>query len=199
MNLTIREARVEESPRLAELMNIAGEGLPAHLWASMAGSAADAMALGARRVARPEGAFSHANAYVATSRGEIAGMLLSYRLPDDCESEPMDEVPAVVRPLLALEALVPGSWYVNAVATAPAYRGQGVGSALMQLAEQLAMKSGADALSLIVAEENVAARRLYERLGYQEMARQAIIQFPGCPHTGDWVLMKKALGHIDSP
>ncbi len=69
----------------------------------------------------------------------------------------------------------------------------------MQLAEQLAMKSGAGALSLIVAEENVAARRLYERLGYRAMARQAIIQFPGCPHTGDWVLMKKVLGHIYSP
>jgi hypothetical protein len=28
-------------------------------------------------------------------------------------------------------------------------------------------------------------------LGYHAIARRPIVQFPRCPHAGDWVLMKK--------
>ena len=172
---------------------MAGEGIPAYLWGRMAGAGEDVMGFGARRVAQDEGGFSYTNAHVAEWDGEIAGMLLGYRLPDPYEMGPIEEIPAVVRPLLGLEALVPGSWYVNAVATDVIYRGQGVGRDLMKKAEELAEASTAEALSLIVAEENVPARQLYERLGYQVHARRPIVPFPHCHYTGDWILMKKAL------
>lgn len=194
MKWTIRKAQVEDAPKLAELMNIAGEGIPAHLWERMVGPGEDAVAFGARRVARTEGGFSYTSAYVAACDAAIAGMLLGYRLPDPYEGGPLDEVPSVVRPLVELEALVPGSWYVNAVATDAVYRGQGVGRQLMEQAGQLAQASKAEALSLIVAEENARARRLYEKLGYQVIAQRPIIPFPGFPHSGDWVLMTKDTG-----
>lgn len=57
MRPTIRQATIEDSDTLAELMNIAGEGIPAYLWASMAAPDEDTMAFGARRVARTEGGF----------------------------------------------------------------------------------------------------------------------------------------------
>jgi dienelactone hydrolase len=57
----------------------------------------------------------------------------------------------------------------------------------MDLAEQLATASHAEALSLIVAEENTGARRLYERLGYQDIEKRPIVSRPNCPHTGNWV------------
>lgn len=193
MKLTFHKAKVDDALKLAELMNIAGEGIPAHLWERMAGPDEDVLAFGACRVARTEGGFSYTNAYIAARAGVIAGMLLGYRLPDPYETGPLDESPSVVRPLVELEALVPGSWYVNAVATDAVYRGQGVGRKLMEWAEQLAVGSQADALSLIVAEENKGARRLYERLGYQDIARRPIVPFPRCPHTGAWVLMKKEI------
>lgn len=193
MRVTIRKAEVDDAAKLAELMNIAGEGIPAYLWERMAGPGEDVLAFGARRVARTEGGFSYVNAHVAACDGVMAGMLLGYRLPDPYEAGPLDELPAVVRPLVELEALVPGSWYVNAVATDVAYRGQGVGRELMGWAEQLAGASHAEALSLIVAEENARARRLYEALGYEAIARRPIVQFPRSPHTGDWVLMKKEI------
>ncbi|SFU74014.1 GNAT family N-acetyltransferase [Halomonas korlensis] len=194
MTLTIRKAKVEDSPKLAELMNIAGEGIPAYLWERMVGPDEDVMTFGARRVARTEGGFSYTNAYVATYDGTIAGMLLGYRLPDSDETGPSDEIPSVVRPLVELEALVPGSWYVNAVATDSTFRGQGVGRKLMEWAEHLANASNAKALSLIVAQDNARARKLYEQLGYQVIAQRPIVSFPRCPHTGNWMLMKKAIG-----
>jgi len=189
----IREARVEDASKLAELMNVAGEGIPAYLWEGMASPGEDVMAFGARRVAQPEGGFSYTNAHVAVYADQIVGMLVGYRLPDPHEVGPLDEIPAVVRPLVELEAEAPGSWYINAVATDAEYRGKGVGRKLLGLAEQLAGASGAGTISLIVAEENAGARRLYEILGYQIIARRAIVPFPRCPHTGDWVLMKKEM------
>ncbi len=189
----MRKAAVEDAPKLAELMNIAGEGIPAYLWERMAGPDEDVMTFGARRVAGTEGAFSYTNAYIAACDDTIVGMLLGYRLPDPYETGPLDAIPSVVQPLVELESRVPGSWYVNAVATESAQRGQGVGRRLMELAEQLADASNSDALSLIVAEENAGARQLYERLGYRNIARQPIVPFPRCPHTGDWVLMKKEI------
>lgn len=193
MKLILRKAKVEDSPRLAELMNLAGEGIPAYLWELMADSGETSLAFGARRVARTEGVFSYTNAYVAVCGDAIAGMLLGYTLSDPYDAGPLHEIPDVLRPLVALESLVPGSWYVNAVATDPAYRGQGVASKLMERAEQLADRENAEALSLIVAEENVSARRLYEKLGYQSIAWRPIVPYPRCPHTGDWVLMKKGV------
>lgn len=191
MKTIIRKAKVEDAPKLAELMNLAGEGIPAYLWERMADPGEEVMAFGARRVAGTESGFSYTNAYVAECEGAIAGMLLSYRLPDPYETGPLDEIPAVVRPLVELEALVPGSWYVNAVATDSAYRRQGVGRILMEEAERLATETRAATLSLIVAEQNAAALQLYEKLGYQIRARRPIVQFPRCPHTGDWILMIK--------
>lgn len=193
MKLTIRKANVEDSPKLAELMNLAGEGIPAYLWERMAEPPEDPMAFGARRVARREGGFSYTNAYIAAFGDAIAGMLLGYQLPDPYDAGPLEEIPKVVRPLVELESLVPGTWYVNAVATDAAYRGRGVGRKLMEQAEQLALRAGAEALSLIVAEENAPARRLYEKLDYQSIAWRPIVPYPRCPHTGTWVLMKKEL------
>ncbi|NIC06577.1 GNAT family N-acetyltransferase [Billgrantia bachuensis] len=191
MKTTIRKAKVEDAPKLAELMNLAGEGIPAYLWERMADPGEEVMAFGIRRVAGTESGFSYTNAHVAECDGVIAGMLLGYRIPDPYEIGPLDEIPAVVRPLVEMEALVPGSWYVNAVATDSAHRGQGVGRILMEEAERLAAEARAATLSLIVAEQNAAALQLYEKLGYQIQARRPIVQFPRCPHTGDWILMIK--------
>lgn len=193
MTVIIRKAKLEDAAKLAELMNLAGEGIPAYLWKQMADADEDVMSFGARRVARPEGGFSYINAHVAVCGVDIAGMLLSYKLPDPYDPGAMDEIPSVVRPLVELETRVPGSWYVNAIATDSEYRGQGIGRKLMELAEQLARESNTEIVSLIVAEENTSAMGLYRKLGYQVIERRGIVQYPECRHTGDWALMNKKL------
>ena len=193
MNIQLRKAKIEDAPALAELMNLAGEGIPAYLWGQMADPDEDIMAFGARRVARTEGGFSYTNAYVATAGDAIAGMLLAYPLPDPYETGLLDDIPAVVRPLVELESRVPGAWYVNAVATASVYRGKGIGHHLMKFAEQLADEANTRSVTLIVAEENIPAVKLYRKLGYNVVERRGIVDYPGCSHTGDWILMQKSL------
>jgi hypothetical protein len=36
--------------------------------------------------------------------------------------------------------------------------------------------------------------RLYRRMGYAPIAREKVIEFPGCAHGGDWVLLVKPAG-----
>ncbi|NGP53515.1 GNAT family N-acetyltransferase [Thioalkalivibrio sp. XN8] len=189
----LRKAAPADGPVLAELLNAAGEGLPLHLWSLMAGPGEDPMAVGARRAAGTEGGFSHRHAHVAMVDERVAGMLLGYPLPDPCDTSGLAAAPPVVRPLLELEARAPGSWYVNAVAALPQFRGRGVGTFLMNIAEFLARAAGAPATSLVVAEDNAGAMRLYQRLGYEVLDRRPVARFPGCHHTGDWLLMCKNL------
>lgn len=55
------------------------------------------------------------------------------------------------------------------IATKRQARGKGVGSALLEGAEQLAAKRGCAALRLEVRKDNDSAIRLYERLGYKRI------------------------------
>ena len=99
----------------------------------------------------------------------------------------------IVRPLVKLEAKAPGSWYVNVLATFPEFRRQGLGRKLLQLADERARELGAKGLSVIVADWNERAARLYARTGYESAAREPVFPYPGCLHEGHWVLMMKDL------
>jgi ribosomal protein S18 acetylase RimI-like enzyme len=89
--------------------------------------------------------------------------------------------------------LVPGTWYVNVLATFPEFQGKGYGKDLLHLAEAIALDSAKRGLSIIVADTNKGARRLYERLGYCEQARRPMVK-EGWRHPGvNWVLLLKKL------
>lgn len=87
----------------------------------------------------------------------------------------------------------PGSYYICGMAVYPDYRGRGIGSKLLKLAENNARGHGLQKLSLIVFEQNVGAKRLYERSGYFEKAREAVVAHPLIHFEGDAVLMAKEL------
>jgi ribosomal protein S18 acetylase RimI-like enzyme len=67
------------------------------------------------------------------------------------------------RPALWSEAL---ECYLAELYVAPAVRGRGLGRALMNAAMDLARDEGADYMDLGTAETDVAARALYESLGF---------------------------------
>jgi ribosomal protein S18 acetylase RimI-like enzyme len=58
-------------------------------------------------------------------------------------------------------------WIYN-ITVPPEFRGQGIGTLLMRHAEAHARDEGYHTVGLMVAVHNEAARRLYERLHYQE-------------------------------
>ena len=74
---------------------------------------------------------------------------------------------------LAVLTLRPNVWYDGPVAlldelyVVPAWRGQGVGSVLLEAAEQLTRGRGGELLEINLDGEDVGARRFYERHGYR--------------------------------
>jgi ribosomal protein S18 acetylase RimI-like enzyme len=189
----IRPARKSDAAALAILVDIAGEGMPSYMWSRMREPGQSAFEVGRARAAREEGGFSYRNATVGEIDGEVAACLVDYRLDDPYDTGDLTELPEMVRPLVELEAKAPGSWYVNVLAAFPEFRGHGLGGRLLALAEERGRAQGARSASVIVASENEGAARLYARTGYREIARAPVVDFPGCAHGGDWVLMVKPI------
>jgi ribosomal protein S18 acetylase RimI-like enzyme len=191
--MLIREAKPADAVDLARLVNLAGEHLPEHLWRNQALAGQGALDVGCDRAGRETGAFSYRNAVIAEVDDQVAGMVLSYRLP---EPYPLDDLlaqPEPVRPLIELEAMVPGSWYLNAIASYRRFRGRGVASALLEAAGEAAREALCSELSLIVASENALAHSIYLRRGFRQVASRPLVDYPRGPAGGEWLLMVKPL------
>ena len=189
---SLRPALIEDAPILAELVNHAGDGLPLYLWSKMAEPGESAWDVGRRRAARPDGGFSYRNATVIEHGGDCAGCLIGYEIPD--RPEPIgNDLPAMFVPLQELENLAPGTWYVNVLAVRPQFRGLGLGTRLLDFADQTGRRLGKRGMSVIVSDANPGARRLYERCGYRETSARAMVKDDWQNEGRNWVLLTKAL------
>jgi hypothetical protein len=115
--MNIRKAERADCHALAELAMMAGEGIPAFFWQQELQQGEDLIDAGARILNNKTENFSYRNAVVAEIDGEVAGMMLAYRLPSGKDADDLDELPEFIRPLVELEQCVPESYYINMVAT----------------------------------------------------------------------------------
>ena len=83
--------------------------------------------------------------------------------------------------------------YVSDVAVAPTMRRQGVGTALLAHADQVARAWGKAALALDVTARNETAIRLYRQSGYVVQRRRRLLLAGWLLHEGTWVRMRKTL------
>lgn len=186
-----RAATPADAPSLAELINMAGEGLPLYLWERLAEPGQTAWEVGRQRVRRDAGGSSWRNGIVVETEGGIAACLFGYPLAD--VPEPIDaSMLAMFVPLQELENLAPGTWYVNILAVTPEQRGRGLGTSLLRLADRLAVAHGRRGTSVIVADANSGARRLYERCGYTETATRPMVKEAWVNRSTAWVLLRKS-------
>lgn len=187
-----RPAEITDAGRLAELVNFAGEGMPLYLWEQMAAPGETAWDVGRARAAREEGSFSYRNAMIIEHEGQAAGCLIGYDVPTEPAPLPPDLPPMFV-PLQELENLAPATWYVNILAVRTANRGLGLGTKLLHLADETATAQGLRGVSLIVADGNHGACRLYERSGFVTTATRPMVK-EGWANPGEnWRLMIKPL------
>jgi ribosomal protein S18 acetylase RimI-like enzyme len=188
-----RRATIADARAMAELVNFAGEGLPFYLWTRMAEAGEDPWEIGRRRAERESGSFSYLNAIMLEEEGKAVACLIGYLLPDDPQPVDRASLPAMFVGMQELENLAPGTWYVNVLATYPEHRGKGYGRRLLALAEELAVSAGAKGLSIIVADSNHGARRLYERSGYREVAKRPMVKEGWRSEGANWVLLTKPI------
>lgn len=188
-----RQAAKADCRAVAELALIAGEGIPAYFREPSQQPGEALEDVGARHAVSETDHFSFRNAQLAVIGDRVAGMLLAYRLPDEDGAESLDQFPLVIRPLIELQRRVPGTFYINMLAAYPRYRNQGVGTALMGLADGLAAAAGCAMRSVEVFEQNAGALRLYQRLGYSTVDRRPVIPHPYQPRDGDILLLTKTV------
>lgn len=191
--MVIRKATAADAAHLVRFINMAADDLPLHFWRRSVGPDGDPWAFGAERAARETGSFSYRNAWLAESEGAVAACLLGY--PAEDTPGPVDpETPAIFVPLLELEALAPGSWYLNVLATYEPSRGKGLGRALLAHAETVALQTGRSTVSLIAADTHSDALRLYTANGYREIARRRVVKDDWQVDATEWILFTKSVG-----
>ena len=181
-SLSHRSAVPSDVPHLVEFVLMAGEGLPEIAWSEMAASGQSLREVGALRAARDEGGFSWRNATVFERGGVPLAGMVGFALPEK-PVEIGSDYPSAFAPLQELENLACGSWYVNILGTYPENRGQGIGTAMLACAEEIARETGCNGTSIIVFSANPGAERLYRRTGYREIARRSM-SVPGWQHDG---------------
>ena len=188
--MLIRAAQALDADHLVRFINMAADDLPLHFWKKSAAPGVDPLAYGAERAARQTGSFSFRNALLAEVDGQTAACLLGY--PTARNAEPIEPgTPPIFVPLLELEALAPGSWYLNVLATYPEFRGMGLGSALLAQAEKIARKADCATISLIAADSHRDALSLYRAKGYSEIARRPLVKDDWLVSAAEWILFAK--------
>jgi ribosomal protein S18 acetylase RimI-like enzyme len=191
--ITIRPASKADASEVALLVNIATHGGIRAGWEydERAKGTYDPVEVGRLDMLDESNDLSWRNASMAESDDEIVGMLLGYPEPDEMGAFPAD-IPAFLVPILQLEWLAAGNWFVSMLGVHVPWRGQGVGGKLLKLAERKRIETERRGLALIVEDKNERARALYERIGFAVSASRPMHKYPDGTQPGkDWLLMVK--------
>ncbi|MGN7479140.1 GNAT family N-acetyltransferase [Solibacillus silvestris] len=123
---------------------------------------------------------SYLNTFVAEQNGEILGIVVLYDGRAGYILDRQLEAQLAERGLqitLDVEAHM-DEYYIDTICVSEKARGLGIGTMLLQFAEQQGRQLGYDKISLNVELEKVDARRLYERMGYHTKESWTIINEP---------------------
>ena len=190
--IVIRDAAKTDARAIAELFRMSSDGVADYIWDGLKDEypGLEPLDIGAQRYAREDMEFSYQNCLIAETDGRTAGMLHGYVMESD--GNPPPDMDPVIRPYAELE--VPGSYYLSGIAVYPEFQGRGIGTRFLEAAEGKARILGCPSLSLIVFEGNESALRLYERVGFTETDRRAIVPHEMLHHEGNALLMVKPVG-----
>ncbi|MBY6162533.1 GNAT family N-acetyltransferase [Mameliella alba] len=185
----LRAFQVGDAATVARLNDMASGGILLSVWNRKVGPGGDPWEEG--RLQQVEQMNSGWVMVVLDRGAGVEAVLMGQSHP--VEPVPVESVDPEWAPLVELENMVPGAWCLNVIATLPERRGQGHAARLMALAEDIARAGGHGQLALVVAEANAGAIRLYQRCGFAEKARRAMVKGDGDGPGHHWVLMVKPL------
>jgi ribosomal protein S18 acetylase RimI-like enzyme len=186
----IRPARKDESRSIAELFEIASDGVASYIWSTLQADypGLPLLEIGRRRYERESTAFSYQNCLMAEDQGEVLGMMHAYAVEAASAPNPSPRpVDPVLKPYSELEA--PGTLYIAAIAIWPAFRNHGVGRRFLGAARARAQSLGRRELSLLCFAGNTGARRFYDRAGFVVVDWRPVVPHAMIRHTGDVLLM----------
>lgn len=191
LDLIIRSAREQDCRDIARLFLIGSEGLADFIWGQACQSGEAVIDVGARRCARKNVPFSFENCMLVETEGRAIALLHIYEM-EPSAGPAVEEIEPVLRPFATLKDV--GSLYLSALVVEAEYRGLGIGSRLLETANQHAAVHALPRLSVVVVQRNQAAMRFYRRAGFIEIDRAPLWPHPALRDwTGDAVLLMKSL------
>ncbi|MFY0741054.1 GNAT family N-acetyltransferase [Solibacillus silvestris] len=178
MNITIRQAERDDAKAVAPLIydaigdianNLTGEEEVSQILAALE-----------QYVTETTNRHSYLNTFVAEQQGEIVGIVvlydgrLGYKLDRQLEQQLAKKG---IQTSLDIEAHM-DEYYIDTICVSKNARGLGIGTLLLQFAEQKGKEFGYEKISLNVELEKQDARRLYEKIGYRTTESWTIINEP---------------------
>jgi len=135
---------------------------------------------------------SYKNAVVAEYQGEIVGIVYSYPAKyHEISEETRRFFPSDRLELLAdfFNSRVEDSLFLDSIYVDENFRGRGIGNKLIALTKQKAKESSYKKLSLMVMNENMIARRAYERNDFKIFKHIDIKEHQLIPNKGGIYLL----------
>lgn len=166
--MNIRQAQENESEAIAPLVYAAIHDIAYTLTGTT--NQEEVLEHLAMWIARSHNRLSHENIWVADIDGVVAGIIIAYH------GERATELDEPIRRWL-IERGQPGNLdvetegdvlYIDSVAVDSEFGGRGIGTKLIQRVVEHARETNIPAVTLNVDQDNPAAARLYERLGFHK-------------------------------
>ena len=195
MDIKYRPAEKNDSAKLAELIDIASDGVAEYLFHGLVQGMTTVQVI-THNLANDNYPHSFRSAIVAAEATGVIGTALSY-------PSSYHEITGEMRDFFPKERLthlhqfysarVENSWYLDTLGVIQRLRRRGIGETLISLTKEKAIENGFHVLSLIVFADNEPAKALYERTGFEVVKKVKLQGNEFIKHHTGCLLMKCGL------
>jgi len=169
MEIKCRPGEKKDCTKLAELINIASDGVVEYLFHGLVPGMTPVQTV-AHNLENDNYPHSYKSTIVATAKNDIIGMGLSY-------PSSYHKITDEMRGFFPAERLehfsdfyssrVENTWFLDALCVIESHQRRGIGEKLISLTKEKAVENGFNALSLIVFADNALAIPVYKRTGFE--------------------------------
>ena len=194
--LEYRSAEKADCATIAELIHMASDGVVEFLFHDLVPDKT-ATQMVAYNLETSPGPHSYKSAIVAVDKGSVIGMALSYpssyhKITDEMKNFfPADRL-AHLNDYYAVD--MPASWFLDALGVEAVYRQRGIAAQLVRLTRKKAIDNNYDVLSLIAFADNTPALTLYEKFGFNAVAKIQLAGNAYIPHSNGCLLLTSQIG-----
>jgi len=192
MTFKYRSAEKEDSGKLAELINIASDGVVEYLFHDLVPGMTPVQVI-AHNLENDNYPHSYRSAVVATEEADIVGMARSYpssyhKVTDEMRGFfPADRLEHLSH---FYSSRVENSWFLDTLCVVESHRKKGIGMELISLTKEMAVENGFNSLSLVVLADNTLAIPLYEGTGFEVVQKVELQGNQFIKHKDGCLLMK---------
>jgi len=192
MGIKYKPGKKEDSGKIAELINIASDGVVEFLFHDLVPGMSPVQVV-AHNLENDNYPYSYKSAVVAVDGNAVIGMALSYpssyhKITDDMRGFfPTDRIEHLQD---FYSSRVEDTWFLDALCVNESYRRHGIGEKLISLTKEKAIENGYHALSLIAFADNELAIPVYERTGFEVVQKVELRANEFIKHDDSCLLMK---------